>query len=66
MESESIAGIPVSGAAVTQAISLSRGEGYERREHGERQQLLGEEHISVVLRVGGTGGEERGCKCLLD
>jgi hypothetical protein len=46
--------------------ALSRGEGCKRREHGERQQLLGEEHISVVLmRVGAPTGDERGSKCLL-
>jgi hypothetical protein len=33
--------------------ALSGGEGYDRKEPGERQQLLGEEHISVDLtRVG--------------
>jgi len=58
---ENIAGVVGFDGAVTRAAdtSLSKGDGYERREHGERQQLLGEEHISVVLmRVGApTGGE---------
>jgi hypothetical protein len=66
---EDIAGVAGLDGAVTRAAdtSLSRGEGYERGERDERQQLLGKEHISVVLmRVGApTGGEERGSKCLL-
>ena len=64
---EDIAGVVGLDGAVTRAAdtSLGRGEGYDCRDHGKRQQLLGEEHISVLMRVGApTGGEERGRKCL--
>jgi len=51
-----IAGIADLDGGVTRAAStsLSRNEGHEHGDRGKSQQLLGEEHVSVVLtRVGG-------------